>query len=379
MRQILVLTLVAFGCAAGMGDEPGNGGNQGSPAGSGGAGGPTDSPPLGPPITVPPESYEHWIWVPIPAMRCADDSPAGLFVNFTQASRDLVIFFQGGGACWDTATCLANQVGGLGLFSMGTDPLATFPAPIGIFDRGDETNPLRHSNYIVIPYCTMDGHVGNKVATYAPQPHHVGFANVAAALPRIVATFPDAPNLVVAGFSAGGIGATGNYHQIAAAFERVRQGSIALIVDAGPLLRPSFLSMASQSTLRDSWGLDKTIGLACPECVTDGMHMGYRKIAQLHPGIRSSLICAYNDQTVRLMYGALGSPVELGLLQTGLGDLADWRASVDPAIAPSVLHEFYYASDRHGAIEYEHLSDTPGLADFLSAQLSGARSWTSVR
>jgi hypothetical protein len=225
----------------------------------------------------------------------------------------------------------------------------------------------------------MDGHVGNKVASYAPQPHHVGFANVAAALPRIVATFPHAPNVVVAGFSAGGIGATGNYHQIAATFERVRSGPIALIADAGPLLRPPFLTVAAQAKLRDSWGLDQTIGHDCPACATDGMHLGYQRIAELHPGLRSALVCAYNDQTVRAMYAALLSPVELGMLQAGLGDLADWRASVNAAIAPSVQREFYYPSDRHGAIEYEHLSDTPGLADFLAAQLSGASSWQSVR
>ena len=367
------LALVAMGCAFGAGDPPGSGSVSDPP----GSSGPADPPPAGPPITVPPENYEHWVWVPVPQMRCADDSPAGLFVNFTKGSRDLVLFFQGGGACWDAATCLANQLGNLGLFSMGADPLATFPAPMGIFDRGDETNPLRQANFIVIPYCTMDGHVGNHVASYGT--HHVGFANVAAALPRIVATFPDAPRIVVAGFSAGGIGATGNYHQIAQAFERVRQGPIALVADAGPLLRPPYLNTNAQATLRQSWGLDNTIGSACPACITDGMHMGYRRIAELHPGMRSSLICAYNDQTVRAMYAALLSPVELGALQAGLGDLADWRASVNEAIAPGVLREFFYAGDRHGAIEYEHLSDTPGLAAFLAAQLSGSKSWSSVR
>ena len=365
MRSLLV-ALTFVGCAS-ADDVPANT-HPGNSNPTGGSGGPVDPPPLGPPIVVPPDQYERWVWVPIPEMRCADDSPAGVFVNFTKRSRDLLVFFQGGGACWDTATCLANQAGGLGLFTMGTDPLATFPAPIGIFDRADESNPLRYSNYIVLPYCTMDGHVGNKVATYAPQPHHVGFANVAVALPRIVATFSDAPNLVVAGFSAGGIGATGNFHQIAAAFGRVRQGPIALVADAGPLLRPPYLNATAQAKLRDSWGLDATVGRDCPACAEVGMHLGYQRIAELHSDVRSSIICANNDQTVRFMYGALGSPVELGALSAGLTDLANWRAT----IAQGTQREFFYASDRHGAIEYEHLSDTPGLADFLTAQLSGA-------
>src|SRR5262245_35523443 len=151
MRPFVLALTVLCACASGA-DEAAGGGSGGSagqpPSGGMNPGGPVDPPPLGPPIVVPPESYEHWVWVPVPEMRCADDSSAGLFVNFTKRSGDLVLFFQGGGACWDAATCFANQVGNLGLFSMGADPLATFAPPIGILDRNDDTNPLSQSNYI---------------------------------------------------------------------------------------------------------------------------------------------------------------------------------------------------------------------------------------
>ena len=113
--------------------------------------------------------------------------------------------------------------------------------------------------------------------------------------------------------------------------------------------------------------------------MTDGLHAVYRMNAELHPGVRGSLVCAYEDSVVRLMYGALGSSIEGGKATQGLADLADWQASFASAVAPSVLREFFYAGDRHGSIETVPLADTPGLAEFLTAQLDGSASWMSVR
>ena len=39
---------------------------------------------------------------------------------------------------------------------------------VGIFDRGDEANPFRRSNFVVLPHCTGDGHAANRVSTYPP-------------------------------------------------------------------------------------------------------------------------------------------------------------------------------------------------------------------
>ena len=342
-------------------------------------------PESGAPIEIAPQDLEKWVWVPVPEMRCSDNSPAGLVVNFTAQSRDLVLFFQGGGACWNAPICSLQKSS---LIPMGPDPLATFfadpeHAQSGIFDRADASNPWRSSNFVFVPYCTGDGHIGDKVADYGGDVgriHHVGYANVTAALKRIVPTFKDSPNILVAGFSAGGIGASGNYHQIASAFEAVRSGPpIALVNDAGPSMRMPYLNEAAQRTLADAWGSDRTIGSWCPECLTEGSHYADRKQAELHPGMRSAHVCAYDDFIVRVMYQALLSPIEGGLAKQGLVDLANWRTSIAPNVAPSVLREFYYEGARHGAIETIPLSQTPGLAEFLTAQKNGSPTWASVR
>lgn len=335
-------------------------------------------PTLGDPIDIGPDQLETWVWVPIEGMRCADGSSSGIMVNFTAQSRDLLINFQGGGACWNELTC---AVQGASLAPWGDDPFAVWAAdggPVysGIFDRADPANPLRGYNYVYIPYCTGDGHIGARVADYGV--HHVGYANATAALARIVPTFLDAPQVVVAGFSAGGIGATGNYHQIASAFEDVGLESVVVINDAGPVMRPPFLGNATQDLLRAAWGLDATIDPWCTSCASEGLHAVYREQVELHPGVRSSLICAYEDSVVRLLYGALGSPIELGAATQGLLDFAGWRDEIAGDVEPSLLREFYYPGDRHGATELP-FADTPGLLEFLTAQISGDPSWTSVR
>jgi hypothetical protein len=338
---------------------------------------------LGDPIVVSPEDLETWVWVDIPEMRCSDGSPSGVVVNFTDRSDDVLVYFQGGGACWSGITC---AVQGAELAPLQPDPLAQFMsdsehAQSGLFDRDDPTNPTRDYDFVFIPYCTGDGHIGNEVADYGTfgTIHHVGYANVTAALERIVPTVAGSSTVVIAGFSAGGIGATGNYHQLAAAFESVGVGPTALINDAGPILAAPYLSTNAQATLRDAWGLEETIGAWCPTCLSDGLHEVYRRQAELHPGMRGALVCSYEDSVVRLMYAALLSPIEGGDLAEGLVDLAHLRDDAADAVSPSLLREFYYDGDRHGATSQLPLGDTPGLAEFLTIQIEGEGEWTSVR
>jgi len=338
--------------------------------------------PLGDPIVVDPT--EEWVWVPIEGSMCGDGTEAGIGVNFTSQSRDLVIFFQGNGVCYDAFTCGAFQ--GL-LTGMGPDPLnqmwwgTPITGQLGIFDRQNPDNPLAKSNFIVFPHCGVDGHTADKESTYPPLPtfQQRGYANVRVALPRIVATFRDASRIVVTGFSAGGIGCGANYHQIATAFAAVGQPPPYLIDDAGPVLRPPYLGPNAQSALRTGWGLDQTLEPWCPDCATEGYHVIHQTLARLHPGLRSSVVCSYNDGTVTQLYGLLnGGGFDGARLDAGLRDLSSWGASFQAEVAPSVQHEFLYPGSRHGALVVAPLPVTAGLTEFLDAQLNDSPTWATV-
>jgi hypothetical protein len=338
-------------------------------------------PTLGEPIELLPEQLGEWVWISMPEMRCTDGSTGGFAVSFTDASRDLLVYLQGGGICHNALTC---AVGGAPT-SVGDDPLRTaldgsIREHRGIFDRDDPSNPLRDSSFVVVPHCTGDHHTGDRVVTERGQVyHHVGYTNITRMLERVVPTFADASRIVLAGFSAGGVGIAANYHQLATAFESVGQPPPYLVVDAGPFMRPPYLSESAQQDLRERWGLDRTIGTFCPSCFADGYHDIYRVNALLHPGLRASLLCAYEDSVVRLLYSVLNGGSFSGARMTeGLHDLADWRETVASSVEPSRFEVFYYGGERHGALNVAGLDASPGLAGFLGAQL-GDGTWTGVR
>ena len=61
----------------------------------------------------------------------------------------------------------------------------------------------------------------------------------------------------------------------------------------------------------------------CPACKTEGLHAIHRTLAQLHPGLRSSVVCAYSDSVVTALYALLnGGPSQLkaGLLVRSCAD-----------------------------------------------------------
>jgi len=330
--------------------------------------------PLGDPIV--PGQLEEWVWIPIEGAMCGDGSPAGVGVRFTAASKNLVVWFQGNGVCYDAKSCLAfqNLLGG-----MGPDPLHHMwweddnQGHTGIFDRDDPTNPFRNDNFIVFPHCTVDGHTADKESSYLGLPtfQQHGYRNVTLALPRIAATFQDASRVVVAGFSAGGIGATANYHQIAVAFEALGQPSPFLIADSGPLMHDPYLSQVARDDLRNGWGLESTVYVPCTECLTAGPGAAYQAIAARHPGVRQSVISSYADGTASMLYRLLNYDINFidgDRFRRGLHDLADTNPQV---------RVFYYEGDRHGATPFR-LADSPGLVEFLSSQLSGDPAWHSV-
>lgn len=344
-----------------------------------------DEAPRGLPLAVADADRERWVFEPFPDAVCGRGTPTGLGLNFTAQSRDVVLYFEGGGACWDVLSCLFLQTAA----NLDGVTKEKFDAAVaqgllgrGIFDRADPSNPFRTMNWVYVPYCTGDAHLGDRTATYQGQTiRHVGWRNVEAYLRRVVPTFADAPRVIVTGFSAGGLGSTGNLWQVAEAFKAIDGPAPVLIDDAGPILRPPHLTNVAQTKLHDAWGLGGTIERSCPECVpTAGYHEAYAFLARNVPGFRGSLLSSYEDTTIRSFYGLLnGATFDGPAMRRGLNDLADWTAAWDAAAIPGRFRVFYYGGERHGALTVAPLGATPGLVEFLQAQLAGDAQWGSVR
>jgi hypothetical protein len=211
-----------------------------APMGASGTG--TSTPAIAPgvPITAPERT---WTWVDVAGAKCLDGSPTGIGVNLTKDSDDVLVFLEGGGACWDAASCWGpaptafNVLTGYGKAQLDTDP--QLPA-IYLLDRSDSDNPFKDKNIVYVPYCTGDSFSGDNVTTLNylgtdHESHFVGHKNIELYLARLLATFPKAKRVWVAGDSAGGFGASFNAGTFQDAFTTAR---VDVIDDSGQPIDP---------------------------------------------------------------------------------------------------------------------------------------------
>lgn len=289
--------------AGGMGGA-GAGGSGG--AGGVGGGGPVCEPEA--PFNGAPVAGQagQWTWVDVPGAKCRSGSAAGFGVRLNPQSDKLFIFFEGGGACFNGASCLGNS----GSYSQNSfNQWAGNGGKSGVFDSANAANALKDWNAVYIPYCTGDVHSGNAVDADVPgfgapqNQQFVGFANVGLFLQRIVPTFPALTEVVVTGVSAGGFGAAFNFHRIAQAFCPT---PAILIDDSGPPMDDQYLAPCLQAHWRQLWGLDGNFPADCADCnpANGGGILNYMDyLSTRYPGGRLALISSTEDSTIRQFYG----------------------------------------------------------------------------
>jgi hypothetical protein len=214
-----------------------------------------------PPITG--LTQGQWSWVPVDGDFCRDGSATGIGVNPGKSTDKLMIFLEGGGACYDETTCALMNPSKFD--SSDFTSFAGAEGKLGIFDRTQTTNPVSDWTFVYVPYCTGDIHAGNNVASADAGPsvasqHFVGYNNVTLDLARLVPTFPGLTKVLLTGISAGGFGAAVNYAQTARAFGTV---PVVLLDDSGPPLESPYTATCQQQIITELWGLDKTVLADC--------------------------------------------------------------------------------------------------------------------
>lgn len=166
---------------------------------------------------------------------CAHGAPYRFFVRSGDPAK-VLLFFQGGGACWSSQNCdLENRPTFDPFVGPDDDPGA---APGGIFDLEDARNPLRSYAMVFVSYCSGDVHLGDAARDYpvrGPEGYdrtlhveHRGYANATAAMDWLN-THTAPRTLMVAGASAGSIAAP-FYAELMA--RRYPEADIAVVSDA---------------------------------------------------------------------------------------------------------------------------------------------------
>jgi hypothetical protein len=150
---------------------------------------------------------------------CAYGAPYQFFVRpAAQPSSKLMIYLQGGGACWNAQNCspdYKNILTGRGIFAPEVVTPEEAPAIYnsGILDTSNLENPAADYNTVFLPYCTGDVHTGSASVEWESNGkkytmHFNGFVNAQAALDWTYANFDKPDTVFVTGSSAGAVGAT---------------------------------------------------------------------------------------------------------------------------------------------------------------------------
>jgi hypothetical protein len=244
---------------------------------------------------------------------CSDapgTDPAFSFWIRRGTSDGLVIFFDGGGACWDDLTCsvpwLASGRPDDGFYKAeilpGDDPNRFG----GMFLVNDERNPVRDWSFIYVPYCTGDVHLGSNTTHYRDvdsgedfEIRHRGADNFRVVLAWARANMATPQRLLVAGSSAGAYGAVGHYVRIRDAFPRARA---VMLGDAGQgVTTPEF------AELRDGrWGARAARSLRGSDGAAPPDDMAVSRLAALYPNDVFAQFTTANDRTQAGFYALMG-------------------------------------------------------------------------
>lgn len=126
----------------------------------------------------------------------------GFFV-YPGDPRKLLVFFQGGGACWDATTYHAGACQKSLEQSIKANNLGA-----GVFNRSDELNPYREYTIVRVNYCSGDCHTGNTTRKWGAKPvSQMGYNNANAAVIWMQENVAkNLSSLVLSGASAGALG-----------------------------------------------------------------------------------------------------------------------------------------------------------------------------
>lgn len=243
---------------------------------------------------------------------CAQGNPYAFFVRPADPAR-LLVYFQGGGACWDRTTC-----GSFGPYDRDVGDADEEIGGDGIFNFADDRNPLADYTMVFVSYCTGDVHTGSATSRFEGDDpltiHFSGFANAGRVLDWTAANYPTAGQIVVAGTSAGAYGAIFNAWRF---FDVWPNAGQFVLGDVGVgVLPPGWSGFDRWSTLgnlpaeTDLTGSDLAI--------TSAM---YAYTLKAYPDARGAQYTTAADRMQTMFYALMG------------GDAHDWAAGMRAALA----------------------------------------------
>ena len=312
----------------------------------------------------PPDPGELVIVEPGGETICSRGTPYRFFAVGGHTDR-LVLDMEGGGACWNEATCSIAEA----IFRPEAPTAEEFQEyfdgghAAGIYRLDDERNPFQGWSLVHVPYCTGDIHWGNATHTYNEDlvVHHRGFVNAMAALDWVTSRYVGLEHVVVTGCSAGSYGAIGVAAYVAQAYPEAR---ITVLGDSGA-------GVITETFFEDSfpnWNAEPALPTWLPGL--EGMALAdltivdlYAAIANGYPDMRVAQYNTAYDADQVFYYEVMGGMAGAwrDLMETSLAAITDRAPAFRSYTAPGPIHcihpyDFFYDREVGGALYTDWLA-----------------------
>lgn len=328
-----------------------------------------------------------WTWVPIEGSVCSDGSPTGIGIEVGPgASPNVLVFLDGGGACWDYFTCWQYRTASSGPFGAAEFETRIAAARAGgVLDRTLPGNPYADDTFVFVPTCTGDVHSGATTMTYSPSTpawHHNGRANVSNAFAYLAAALDAPARVVVSGSSAGGFGSLNAFKRAKAAWPSAKGY---LVDDSGPPL--ANIPTTTVAAWYSSWDLGTTVADVCgAPCATDPPTLSplIPALAAAYPNDRFALLSSTQDGVMCQFFGDFTrlpfQPMAPAVFEASLRDLAAAIEDDSPDVPPGETHAFVVSGTTHPMLDRpgDFTSQGVPLLEWLRRQVEDDPAWSAA-
>lgn len=279
-----------------------------------------------------------------------------------QGSSELMIFIEGGGACWSDYCIYIDEVANPGI------------PENGILDPNLANNPVKDFNHVYLPYCDGSLSAGDRDIDTDNDGENDrfqrGLHNLSAALDVALSTFPSPSRIVLAGQSGGGYSTIFALPLVRHLYPDV---PIDVINDSGVgVARPNDPGFLEQ--LIEEWNISAFIPASCADCLPADGHLTDYLIWQMDqdPNVRRSYL-SYTADTI----------VSTNFLR--IGGASFEQALIDEMAQQEVAHPDRTRSWLKSGLLHTFIVVDPNatvqgvvLMDWLDAMLSGSADWVSL-
>lgn len=302
------------------------------------------------------------------ATVCAHGTPYAFWAH-EGAGDKLLIYFQGGGGCWNADTCRETGEDFNGFYNAYiTDSDAPYHNG-GVLDLNRPENPFRDYSIVYIPVCTGDVHWGANTHTFTDAEegdvtiHFNGFVNASAALEWAYQRFPEPESVFVSGCSAGSVGSIVHAPYI---IEHYKDTPVYQLGDSLSLLFTGPVDLQSDWHAHDNDA--KWIpALAAMQPLDWTMAKYYQAIADYYPDYAFTQYNSIRD-SVQVFFA----------YPDGSGDGADWEELLETHLA-SITAPNYHALTAGGTLHcltprpqfYTYAIDGVPVRDWVDALANG--------